>query len=150
MARKPKLAMARERGRDDRLTIHLTFRVPPDLHERLKKDANALRIPIGEEIRRRLEASYAWEGSTSRDPKTHALTDAVGAVARNVKPYYGDWHESPYAFEVFKIAIDTLLAKVRPKGLPIPPPDDGEFRPGDTPEAAGKALATAEIIARGL
>jgi hypothetical protein len=28
--------------------------------------------------------------------------------------------------------------------------DDGEFRPGDTPEAASKTLAPAEIIARGL
>jgi hypothetical protein len=103
---------------------------------------------VSEEIRRRLEWSLVHEWSN--DQNTGVMIKAIASLAHNVRPYYGRWHEDPFAFAVFKIAIDALLTKVRPKGEPIPPADDGEFRPGDTPEEAGKALAMVEIVARGL
>jgi hypothetical protein len=49
-----------------------------------------------------------------------------------------------------KASIDILLTKFRSKGEPKPPADDDEFRPGDTPEEAGRTLARAIIIARQL
>jgi hypothetical protein len=81
---------------------------------------------------------------------TKELIDAIANLARNTPTYFKHMYKDPYAFDVFEIAIDTLLTKVRPKGEPIPPPDDGEFRPGGTPETAGRAPATGEIISRGL
>jgi hypothetical protein len=124
----------------------VTLRLPRELHGHVKEAARGR--SVSEEMRVRLEWSIL--NDWTNDPDTRELVDAIANLARNVRPYYGHWHEIPYAFEVFKIAIDTLLTKVRPKGEPIPPPDDGEFRFGDTSEAAGKALAAAEIIARGL
>jgi hypothetical protein len=116
------------------------------LHDRLKEAAAGR--SVSEEIRRRLEGSLLYDLAGGQ--KTREFIDAVGSLTRNIRPYYGRWHENPYAFAVLKAAIDTVLAKVQPRGEPTPPADDGEFRPGDTPEAAGRALATAEIIARGL
>jgi hypothetical protein len=124
----------------------VTLRLPRELHDHLKKAARGR--SVSEEMRARLDWSLLNEWTN--DPKTRELVDAIANLARNITPYFGRWQENPYAFEVLKIAIDTVLAKVRPRGEPILPPDDGEFRPGDTPEAAGKALAAAEIIARGL
>jgi hypothetical protein len=103
---------------------------------------------VSEEIRARLEWSLL--NDRVNDPKTRDVVDAIGSIARNVRPYFGDWHRERYAFDLFKSAVDVLLTKVQPKGRPIPPPDDGEFRPGETPEAAGRALAAGEIILRGL
>jgi hypothetical protein len=124
----------------------ITLRLPRELHDQVKKAAAGR--SVSEEIRARLEWSII--NDWTNDPKTRHVVDGIANLARNVKPYFGDWHQDRYAFDVFKIAVDTLLAKVGPKGEPIPPPDDGAFRPGDTPEAAGRALAMAEIIARGL
>ncbi len=124
----------------------LTLRLPQELHGQLKEAAGGR--SVSEEIRRRLEWSLL--NDWTNDPQTGCALDAIGNLARNVRPYFGDWHKNRYAFDVFKVAVDAVLTKVRPKGEPKAPPDDGEFRPGDTPEAAGKALAAAEIIARGL
>jgi Arc-like DNA binding domain len=124
----------------------ITLRLPREVHDLLKEAAAGR--SVSEEIRARLEWSIV--NDWTNDPKTGDVVDAIANLARNVAPYFGHWHKNRYAFDVFKIAIDTVLTKVRPKGELIPPADDGEFRPGDTPEAAGRALAAAEIIARGL
>ena len=124
----------------------VTLRLPRELHDHLKDAARGR--SVSEEIRVRLEWSLLHD--LTSDQTTRDLVDAIGNLARNIRPYFGDWHENPFAFAVLKVAIDTLLTKVRPKGEPKPPPDDGEFRPGDTPEAAGKTLAAGEIIARQL
>ncbi len=124
----------------------IALRLPSELHRQLK-DAAAGRS-VSEEIRSRLAASLI--GEMTNDAKTRKLADAIGELARNVKPYYGAWHDDPYAFAVFKVAVDTLLSKLRPTGEVVKPADVDEFRPGDTPEEAGVTLARATIIARGL
>jgi hypothetical protein len=126
--------------------VSVAFRLPRELHEHLKKAGGER--GLSEEIRRRLEWSLVndWQ----HDPKTRDLVDAIANLARNTKPYFGAWHENPYAFDVFSAAVNFVLQKVRPKGEPVPPPDDGSFHLGHTPEAAGRALAATEIIARNL
>jgi hypothetical protein len=124
----------------------ITLRLPRELHGHLKEAAAGR--SVSEEVRARLEWSLL--NDWTNDPKMRELTEAIAEVARNAAPYYGAWHENPYAFAVFKIAIDTLLSKLRPKGEPVKPVGDDEFRPGDTPEEAGATLARATIIARRL
>jgi hypothetical protein len=124
----------------------LTLRLPRELHEQLREAAKGR--SVSEEMRARLEWSIL--NDWTNDPKTRDLVDSIAEVARNVQPYFGAWHDNPYGYAVFKIAVDTLLSKMRPKGKPTPPADDGEFRPGDTPEEAGRTLARATIIARRL
>src|SRR5689334_9422823 len=101
----------------------LTLRLPRELHELIRRAAAGR--SVSEEIRSRLEWSLL--NDWSRDQRTGDFVDAVANLARNVKPYFGSWHQNPYAFEVFNAAIVTVLAKMRPKGEPTPPPDDGEF-----------------------
>jgi len=120
-------------------------RLPRELHDYLLEAAAGR--SISEEVRRRLAESFFRDNA--EDAKTQALTNVIAELARNVRPYYGDWHEDPYAFAVFKIAVETVLSKMRPKGQPVAPESD-EWRPGDTPEAAGVNLATSSIIARRL
>jgi hypothetical protein len=125
----------------------VTLRLPQELHEQIKQAAAGR--SVSEEIRARLERSLL--NDWTNNPKTQSLVEAIGSLTRNVRRYFGDWDQDRYAFDVFKVALDALLAEVRPKGLPIPPTvNEAEFCPGDTPETAGKALAAAEIMTRGL
>jgi hypothetical protein len=125
----------------------VTLRLPRELHEQLRKAARGR--SVSEEIRSRLEQSLL--NDWVNDPKTNELIDALAEIARNVRPYYGRWHESRYAFEVFTIAVDTVLTKLRPKSEAVRPPvNENEFLPGKTPDEAGRMLAGATIIARGL
>jgi hypothetical protein len=105
---------------DGGLTIHTTFRVPRELHERLKKAAAEVEgRGIGDEIRRRLDASFA--PSPSVDPTTNDLMGAIAEIAADVwKFYYHPWHADPFAFVVFKKAVDLLLVSHQPKGDPVP------------------------------
>src|SRR5438067_6555363 len=122
----------------------VALRLPRELHAQLKKAAAGR--SVSEEMRARLEKSLLRDWRD--DAPTRRLTEAIAELARNVKPYYGDWHENPYAFAVFKYAVETLLSKMRPKGEPVAPSSTDEWLPGDTPENAGMNLATATIIAR--
>lgn len=122
------------------------LRLPRELHALLKRAAAGR--SVSEEIRERLAESLFRDNRESA--ATQKLTDAVAEVARNVKPYYGDWHENPYAYAVFRVAVQTLLSKMRPKGEPVAPSDTDEWLPGDTPETAGVNIARSTIIARNL
>src|SRR5262249_45629502 len=125
----------------------LTLRLPREVHEHLKEAAKGR--SVSEEIRVRL--GWSIDNDYANDPNTREFVDAISELARNVRPYYGSWRESPYAFAVFKIAVDTVLSKLRPKGDPTPPTvDEDDFLPGETPQEAGVALARATIIARQL
>jgi len=141
--------MAGKRNRreaDTGLTIHTTFRVPRELHERLTDAAAKVEgRGIGEEIRARLEESFIREFLS--DEKTRALTFAIHKMEREVRPTYGRWHQTPFAFEVFKASVTTLLGYFRPKGEPVPPPTDPDspaavfYGLDATPETAGRIIA---------
>jgi hypothetical protein len=124
----------------------VALRLPRELHAQLKRAAAGR--SVSEEMRARLEQSLLRDFRD--DAPTRGLTDAISELARNVKPYYGAWHESAYAFAVFKVAVETLLSKMRPKGEPVAPSNTDEWLPGDTPESAGVNLARATIIAKNL
>jgi hypothetical protein len=124
----------------------VALRLPRQLHTQLKRAASGR--SVSEEMRSRLERSLLRD--LADDAPTRALTEAISELARNVKPYYGAWHENSYAYAVFKVAVESLLAKMRPKGEPVAPSSTDEWLPGDTPESAGVNLARATIIARNL
>jgi hypothetical protein len=106
------------------------------LHYQLKQAAAGR--SVSEEMRARLEWSFLDDWTN--DPPTKELRDAISMLAKNVAPYFGRWHENPYAFDVFKVAVDTVLTKMRPRGAPTPPADDGSFRPGTPPkQPAGRS-----------
>ncbi len=66
---------------DDGLTLHTTFRLPRELHELLTKAAAEHGYGIGEEIRRRLEASFIESPTASNDPWFGDLLTAINHAA---------------------------------------------------------------------
>src|SRR6266568_9006488 len=97
--------------RSERETV-MTVRLPRELHEYLKKAAQAGEGGIAAELRHRLEASFVSSLRTG-DQKTADFVDAIATVAVNVQPPYGPWHENPHAFAVFSAAMTALLAYFR-------------------------------------
>jgi hypothetical protein len=96
--------------------IQSAVRLPQGLHERLKKAGGER--GMGEEIRQRLEASFAAEAEAPSDQKTRELLEAVSFCAEQVTIHFGSWFEDPFAFQVFKGSVDRLLRKYQPQGDP--------------------------------
>jgi hypothetical protein len=106
--------MNREKSKDD--MIQSAVRLPRSLHERLKKAGGER--GMGEEIRRRLEASYDAEEEAPRDPQTRELLEAASFLAKQTTSYYGSWSEDAFAFKVLKGCMDRLLEHYQPEGDP--------------------------------
>jgi len=114
-----------------------TMRLPRDLYRRLKRAGGER--GMGEEIRRRLEASFEPE---STNQKTKELLQAIAFVADETDNNYGPWSESAFAFEVVKLCVDLLLVLDRPKGDAIAPGDStiGTLIYGDDPKEISRIL----------
>ena len=106
-----------KRQKDDEM-VQTAVRLPQSLRDRLSKAGGE--GGVGEEIRRRLEASFDAERSPT-DPKAGELADAIifcaDEIARELRP----WSADPYAFAVLKETIRLLLADFEPEGEAVPP-----------------------------
>jgi len=105
-----------KRKKDDQMVL-AAVRLPQSLQERLK-EAGGER-GMGEEIRRRLEASFAAE-IASPDPKTRELLNAIAFCAQEITRDFGPLSEEPYAFAVLKETISKLMTRCEPKGELVP------------------------------
>ena len=104
--------------------VQSAIRLPRKLYERLK-EAGGER-GMGEEIRRRLEASFDTEiGSTNQ--RTVYLLNAVSSCAEKIDHDYGNWSEDAFAFEVLKGCVNMLWTHFQPKGEPVPKPKPGSL-----------------------
>ena len=105
-----------------------SLRLPRELYDRLAQAAGDR--GIGEEIRRRLEVSFAGTAPLAEDQKTRRLLRCIAAAATAV-PWVGPvsqmmgtggasraWHADPDAFEALARAIPALIEQIapRPKG----------------------------------
>lgn len=102
--------------------VQSAIRLPRTLHERLKKAGGDR--GMGEEVRRRLEASFAAERSPT-DVKTRELLDAVASCAEEISHDFGPWSEEPYAFALLKETMNLLMKHFEPKGKPVPKLNSG-------------------------
>src|SRR5690242_19884682 len=96
--------------------VQSAIRLPQSLHQRLKKAGGDR--GMGEEIRRRLEASFDAE-KTPANPKMIYLLDAISSCAEEITNDFGSWSEDPFAFEVLKGCVNLLLMRFQPKGKPV-------------------------------
>ena len=75
-------------------------------------------------------------------------------LSENVEPAFGPWHQSRFAFDVFRSAVLALLDLQRPPGEPLRPSDNeiADLYLGEdgTPEAAGRVLAGGAAAAAGI
>lgn len=100
--------------------VQTAVRLPQSLRDRLTKAGGE--SGMGEEIRRRLEASFDAD-KTPTDPKTAELLEAISQCAERTASDYARWSEDAFSFEVLKACLDMLLKHYRPKGEPAPKPN---------------------------
>ena len=152
MARKGKTG----RPASDNSMVHTAVLLPPDLLERLKRDAAAAGLGLSGEIRRRLEETYALEQSpgdvavtlppASRLNPTGSMAAFVKKLADSLAGDLGkQWHESGYVFAAFKGGLAAFLALYTPRNG-----EGARDVPGhiDNPETVGRTHARLIIAAR--
>jgi hypothetical protein len=131
-----------KRKKNEDWMIQAAVRLPRELQERLKRAGGER--GMGEEIRRRLEASFEAEKPPA-NPKTRELLDAISFVAEQTDDYYGNWAEDPFAFEVAKACVELLLAERRPKGEAAPHPTEFAeivFAPDHSPKPISQVFVS--------
>jgi hypothetical protein len=125
--------------------VQTAVRLPQSLRDRLS-DAGGER-GLGEEIRRRLEASFE-AGEVPVDPKTRDLRDAIAFFDEEMFHHFGSWSKEPFAFEVMWACLNMLLTYYRPEGeAKAPPATDSKtallYGPDSSPEALSRLLVHA-------
>ena len=123
--------------------VQSAIRLPRSLHERLKKAGGER--GMGEEIRRRLQASLDAEDAGPPTTETRELLDAISFFDEEMFNYFGSWSKEPFAFEVLNKCVDMLLAYDRPKGeAKTPRATDSKaallYGPDSSPEDIGRLL----------
>jgi hypothetical protein len=122
-------------------------RLPRSLHERLKKAGG--NRGMGDEIRRRLEASFDAE-KIPGNPDTRELINAITFTDEELVRDFGSWSNDRFAFEVFRVSVNALLKHYEPEGEAVPAPNpDGLavllFADNPSAEDVGRFLVGAWI-----
>jgi hypothetical protein len=117
--------------------------LPEALRAQLSSASAAGGRSVAEEIRQRLERSFAED---NLDPALRAFTADVIAIAELVRvDTGGSWNKDPAAHAAFRSALLALLSDYQPEGAPV----FGAVRDllgrgtlsQDDPETVGRALA---------
>jgi hypothetical protein len=132
------------------------LRLPADLYGRLR-EAGGDR-GMGEEIRKRLQASFdAKVETTTDDPKTRQLLETLIDYAENSGLIDDDmdvnpWHGDPYVWAALKTGVNEILDFFKPKELmPAPLGVSKKFTWRDVPaESVGRNMARQVLHRRGL
>ena len=140
--------------------VQTSLRLPEELRERLAQAAAENGRGIGEEMRRRLEASFDGVPSAD-DPKTADLLAAVLRLTREAGVFAAEmallerdgpeprWHETPFAVAVVRAGLPLLI---RAPAEPIAAPEDSLvssiYGPEAKPEAVAQGIAGAVFIGR--
>jgi predicted DNA-binding protein len=117
--------------------VPMSFRVTPELKERMDRAASASGRSVAQEIELRLENSFRDQEDVIRaalvlayGPQLAALSQLIGDAARNTITvsnfFFSDesqthWIDHPYTFEQVRAGIATLLDGLRPPGVPDVP-----------------------------
>lgn len=105
----------------------LKVALPDDLRSKLENAAEASGRSLADEVRRRLEESFARD--LAYDAATDECIRAVPDLAALVSVATGHkWHQHAAAHWAFRSAIKAWLQRRRPAG-------DRAFAPGDLPKA---------------
>jgi hypothetical protein len=99
--------------RADRQT---TIRLPSATYDRLAHAAGLSGSSVGEEIRRRLVASFGPVRSPRPDEKTRELLDVIEGMAAEVEDSFPPWHEDAGSYRAFVTALVRWLQRYEPKG----------------------------------
>lgn len=115
--------------RGDEVMVQSSLRLPKELFDRLTAIGKQNGGGMGEEIRRRLEASFKqdaaiYDAKVGVDRPTQQLIDAVAFFADDTNSSYGAWSENPFAFDVMKECLVKAVDQYKPKGASKPLPKE--------------------------
>lgn len=128
-----------------------SLRLPQELRDQLGSAADAAGRSVGEEIRRRLEASFAGSPPAAADHRTSDLLRVIARCAAILSEHWAPWHADAAAFAVFHAAIEDRLSRHRPEASGATAKTDrGEKLFAGDPERAGGLLAFSAELAEGL
>jgi hypothetical protein len=97
------------------------------LHRRLSKAAEAAGHSLGEEMRRRLERSFAL----AADAETGQLLAQIALAADILARQWASWHSAAPAFDAFMGAVATLAERQKPVGITLKGNKMFDGGPGD-------------------
>jgi hypothetical protein len=124
--------------------MQMKFRLPTYLYKQIEEAGERNGWGSSQEIRGRLEATFAEEIQAG-DDETYRFLQAIKTIAWNVGPPFGSWHQSRFAFDTFRAAVLALIDLHRPSGVPVRPADneiaDMYLGEDGTPETAGRMIA---------
>lgn len=107
----------------------LKVALPEDLRARLDAASAKSGQSVAEEIRSRVEASFAQEAV---DKATRDLLDGVARMPAEIELETGAaWHKHPGAWAVLRAAILSRLQRIKPKGATTFGPRPHQVVPGD-------------------
>jgi hypothetical protein len=120
--------------------VHTAAVLPPELVERLKRDAEASGRGLSGEIRERLQRTYQAEDA--EDPETDRFVAAVKTLSGFLERDLGTkWHGHDYALAAFRAGITALLARYVLAGDERLRPGYVEGDPDDPPDVVGRTHA---------
>jgi hypothetical protein len=99
--------------------------MPDDVRTELEAAARRRNRNLTDELIGRIRASFAREHEQKRDPATRALLFLFSQLAEQVhlnSPI--EWHQNPFMFRAFKLAVARLLDALEPSGKIQPPYED--------------------------
>jgi hypothetical protein len=125
-------------------SVHTAIRLPEEMHRRLAK----ARRGLAEEIKERLEISFAWE---RLDEATRILAGNVIGICQLMVQDGHDWRSSPFRRAALSTAIAAWLETQVP-GTPSTADAHASekssvwLKEGDSPEEAGRALLSLHLF----
>lgn len=134
----------RKSTRETKNMIQTALWLPREMHDQLKKAGGER--GFGEEIRRRLLASFSVEQSHG-DQRTDLLLGLIKRVALNLS-LDEEWWANRFAFNVFRAAINELLSDLTTADPPRETIAKLQTRYGadEKPETIGRILARAVLV----
>jgi len=106
-----------------RIDDHLRGQLEAAARKRTKRKAG---WNLSQEILYRLRWSIEREREDRRNPALRALCDLISGMAKRELhtdvPQQQSWHQDPFTFRAFKVAVAKLLGKLEPVGEMRPPP----------------------------
>jgi hypothetical protein len=107
-------------------TTQLKFRLDDDLNEKIEAAARDHGWGVSEEIRRRLEASFAGAAPAGLDPALVDIMAAIGQAAVGAgKMFPSSKPGDTTKYETFVEAAQTLMAAFAPEGHPAVTQEQG-------------------------
>jgi hypothetical protein len=116
-------------------------RMPDDLRAELEASAKRRGRGISDELIGRLVASFSREREDKLDPTTRALNFLFSKLAWEAhRDFREKWHQNPFIFRAFKLAVAKLLDALEPSGeMQSPFEERFERFPYKTPETLAQA-----------